>query len=89
MAAYREGWERIFRPTPIWERSERFNDTTGCLSWNYRSAAEHPDRCVCQGDASDPRAATPHKHYRFPPHACARCACEAYVPACAESKVGA
>lgn len=59
------------------ERSERFGATTGALTWNYRSAAEHPDRCVCQGDE-----AIPHKHYRDAPHACARCvACKAYRPA--------
>lgn len=59
-------------------RWQRFNDSTGALSWNHRSAAEHPDRCVCQGDDT-----TPHKHYDDDPrHGCARCSkCKRYRPA--------
>jgi hypothetical protein len=61
---------------PAVERWQRFNDTTGALNWNYRSAAEHPDRCVCQDES------TPHKHYpQHAGHPCARCKCEAYRPA--------
>lgn len=61
------------------ERLERFNDTTGALTWNYRSAAEHPDRCTCQGTET-----TPHKHYDHAPYNCARCLeCKSYTPAVA------
>lgn len=64
-------------PASIEMRSRRFNKTTGSLTWNYRSAAEHPDRCVCQGNET-----TPHKHYLDAPYSCARCSeCEAYRPA--------
>lgn len=55
-------------------RRERFDSTTGAISWGGRSAMEHPDRCMCQTES------TPHKHYLDPPHACARCACSAYTP---------
>ena len=64
-------------------RSRRFNDTTGALSWRYRSAAEHPDRCVCQNES------TPHKHYSDPPYSCARCGsarCARYRPAIFDSQ---
>ncbi len=47
-------------------RSKRFNDTTGALTWNYRSASLHPDRCECQAPET-----TPHKHYDEAPYACA------------------
>jgi hypothetical protein len=62
------------------ERSRRFNDTTGALSWNYRSACLHPDRCTCQSN-DDQYLGTPHKHYDEPPYECARCGCEGYTPA--------
>jgi hypothetical protein len=62
------------------KRSRRFNDTTGALTWNYRSANLHPDRCVCQ-EKPDAYPGTPHKHYDKPPHACGRCHCTAYTPA--------
>ncbi len=66
------------------ERWQRFNDTTGALSWNRRSAAEHPDRCVCQNET------TPHKHYDYAPHACARCGdCNSYRPAVEPAPGGA
>jgi len=63
------------------DRCARFNDTTGALTWNYQSASLHPDRCKCQGNET-----TPHKHYAYPPYACARCSdCKAYEPAVAAS----
>lgn len=75
--AYRDGWERIFgAKKSVGERSEQFNNTTGALSWKYRSATLHPDRCICQNEV------IPHKHYSEPPYACARCnECKAYSPA--------
>lgn len=70
-------------PTPpiFTQRSHRFDDTTGALSWNYRSASLHPDRCVCQELETGEYAGTPHKHYDEPPHECARCECTGYRPA--------
>jgi hypothetical protein len=62
--------------TDLLGRMRRFNVSTGALTWNYRSAAEHPDRCVCQVGV------TPHKHYDAPPYKCARCSvCKHYQPA--------
>lgn len=62
-------------------RSKRFNDTTGALTWNYKSAELHPDRCVCQNET------TPHVHRAEPPHSCARCSqCDAYRPAVVATK---
>lgn len=60
-------------------RVRRFNDTTGCS----RGGNFHPDRCVCQTKETGQFADTPHKHYREPPYACARCHCAAYRPAVA------
>jgi hypothetical protein len=65
-----------------WSRGKFFNDSTGCLSWNYQSASLHPDRCVCQ------EGVTPHKHYDEPPHDCARCLeCKGYTPVLSEAEV--
>ena len=61
----------------IEERSRRFNDTTGVL----RGGNAHRDRCCCQTKETGSNADTPHKHYSEPPFDCARCGCEAYVPA--------
>lgn len=60
---------------PRGRQSRRFNNTTGAISWGYRSAGLHPDRCICQADD-----ATPHKHYPESPFACARCECAFYSP---------
>ncbi len=68
------------KPLTLGERSARFNDTTGALTWNYCSASMHPDRCQCQ----EPET-TPHKHHDEPPYECARCKCEAYKPAVSET----
>jgi len=64
------------------ERVERFRVTTGALS----GGNNHSDRCVCQQLETGPNADTPHVHRAEPPHACARCACEAYVPAVAHAE---
>jgi hypothetical protein len=62
----------------------RFNETTGSLSWDRRSAADHPDRCVCQGNDF-----TPHKHHGDTRnHACARCFCKGYQPAHVSKQAG-
>jgi hypothetical protein len=68
---------------PIPERLQRFNEGTACLS----GGNSHPDRCVCQTKETGQFAGTPHKHYDEPPYSCARCGCEAYVPAIAAKAI--
>jgi hypothetical protein len=72
-----EQWHRdVCKLFPDLERWRSFNESTGALTWNYRSATQHPDRCVCQDET------TPHKHYTDDPkHPCARCGCTEYRPA--------
>lgn len=66
------------------ERLARINGQGGALSWCGRSFAEHPDRCMCQGN--DP---IPHRHYGHAPYKCARCGeCRAYTPVPASAPVG-
>jgi hypothetical protein len=61
------------------ERIENFHDTTGAFSWGGRPAHLHPHACKCNAKP-DNYPGTPHTHYSEPPHACARCDCEAYDP---------
>jgi putative FmdB family regulatory protein len=66
-------------PRTVDERQKSFDSAGGAMSWNYRSFAIHPDRCVCQGTDS-----TPHRHYEED-HSCARCIkCTKYQPQISE-----
>jgi putative FmdB family regulatory protein len=61
------------------ERFNAFNHAGGALTWNGRSFADHPDRCVCQGTDD-----LPHRHYDDSHKGfggCARCGCVEYTPA--------
>ena len=72
---YRDNWSVTFAKKPT------IAERVAAIHKGIYGGNSDPNRCVCAEKELGRNADTPHRHYEEPPYSCARCECEAYVPA--------